>query len=61
MSYLYLSYGYEFDEYKPKSKKQSDNNIIKSGYIREARVGQLAIQLANYECALDKKHETFIS
>lgn len=47
--------------YKPKDKKGSNNIIIKSGYVRDARVRELALQLANFQCEIDKEHVTFIS
>lgn len=47
--------------YKPKDKKESNNTTVKSGYVRDARVRELALQLANFQCEIDKEHDTFIS
>lgn len=44
-----------------KKKQQTENNTKKTIYIREPRVGQLALQLANFQCEWNNKHETFIS
>lgn len=49
-------------QYGEKEKKQKSENEIKKGtYIRDPRVGKLALKLANYQCELDETHETFIS
>lgn len=48
-------------KYKPKNKKESNNTTIKSGYVRDSRVRELALQLAEFRCEINKEHDTFIS
>lgn len=47
--------------YEPKEKKYSNNIITKSGYVRDARIRELAFRLSNFQCEIDKEHLTFIS
>ncbi|NRT32619.1 5-methylcytosine-specific restriction endonuclease McrA [Clostridium beijerinckii] len=48
-------------KYKPRKKKEFNNIIAKSEYIRDSVVRELALQLANFQCEIDKEHTTFIS
>ncbi|MFT8349499.1 HNH endonuclease [Clostridium saccharoperbutylacetonicum] len=48
-------------KYKPKDKKEFNNITVKGAYVRDARVRELALQLANFQCEIDKEHNTFIS
>lgn len=49
-------------EYKEKPKKQKpENDFAKIMSVRDARVGKKALQLANFQCEINKKHNTFIS
>lgn len=47
--------------YKPKEKKESNDIVTKNGYVRDVRVRELALQLADFQCEIDKEHDTFIS
>lgn len=49
-------------EYKEKPKKQKKkNDFAKIMSVRDARVGKKALQLANFQCEINKNHNTFIS
>lgn len=48
-------------KYKSKDKRKSNNIIVKSGYVRDAMVREIALQLANFQCEINKGHDTFIS
>ncbi|WP_017212204.1 HNH endonuclease [Clostridium beijerinckii] len=49
-------------EYRHENKKQkSEDEDRRKIYVRDARIGKRALQLANFQCELDSEHEAFIS
>lgn len=48
-------------EPKEKEKESQRENINKSTYSRDSKVGLNALKLAYFKCELDSKHETFVS